>query len=120
MNADCNLKIMEMKKMPIRQFGKAYSRNIHEAPIVITKAGENAFVILPYSDYETMRQGTLAVKSEAGSAELPGRQPVQPEVNPVASFVSAGQTTEKRREGQEDIKPTLFDQIKSLLNKKLF
>lgn len=39
-----------MNIMPIRQFGKKPEKNMSEAPLIITKGGKKAFVILPYKD----------------------------------------------------------------------
>lgn len=42
--------------MPIREFGQKYNKNIHKSPLIITKGGKKAFVVLPYSDYEAIQQ----------------------------------------------------------------
>lgn len=39
-----------MKKLSLHEFGKKYQKNMNEAPLVITKAGKKAFLIMPYSD----------------------------------------------------------------------
>ncbi len=47
------LDFMDLKSIPIREFGKKYAKHLHEAPLIITKAGKPAFVVLTHDVFLT-------------------------------------------------------------------
>lgn len=88
-------------EMPIREFGSKYNKNIHKAPLIITKGKKRAFIVLPYADYEAIQQSF--------STPPPGQ----------VHLVS-----DDRREGTlspvEHVKLSLLDRLKKLLTVKIF
>lgn len=57
-----------MLTLPIRIFGQKYQQNLNKAPLVITKGGTKAFIILPYD--ESLEYGKNYVKGQAGFTTL--------------------------------------------------